>query len=129
MDHDKLEKHEGCEVKVKTCALKSKHDTAQEEEFQSEDDEDDTLIENFEKILGNKKTKEMIQREASTLRKKVTWFKYVKSGCPTLQKKIKVNNKKDRKSKREYVAWKYNKASSSLDEGQENMALMASLRF
>lgn len=97
-NHDKLEKHDGHEAKVKTLALVSKHESDQEEKSQSEDVEDDALIKKFEKFLR----KEMSQRETSTLRGKGTYFEfrirgYVKIECPTIQKKIKVNFKKDRK--------------------------------
>ena len=79
----------------------------------------------------NEKTKEVSQRETSTSIKKVTCFGFgrrghVKSDCPALQKKIKVNDKKDGKSKREYVAWKGNEVSSSSNEEQTNMTLMTS---
>lgn len=63
LEHEKLDKHEGCEVKVKSLALKSKHDSDQEEESGYEDEEDDALIKCFENILRKENTKEIIQRE------------------------------------------------------------------
>lgn len=66
--------------------------------------------------------------------KKVTYFEcgrrcHLKSECPTLQKKIKVNSQKEMKSKRAYVAWKDNVVSSSSDEEQENMESVASHHY
>lgn len=74
------------------------------------------------------------QTESSTLRKNVTCFDcvirdHVKSDRPTLQNKIKVNNKKDMKLKRAFVAWKDNEKSSSSNKEQVYMALIASHNF
>lgn len=97
--HDKLEKYERCEVKVKYLALMSKYDSDKKEESQSEDD---ALIKKFEKLLRMEKTKKKSQREMLTSRKKVTCFDcgrrdHVKSECHTLQKNTKVINEKDMK--------------------------------
>lgn len=74
LTHDKLEQHEGFEVKVRPINLKSKYESDQEEEFQFEEGEDDALIKKFEKFLRKVKTKENTQSETSTSRKKINYF-------------------------------------------------------
>lgn len=56
LDHDRLEKHEGREIKVKSLSFKSKHDSDQEKGSQYEDHEYDALIKKL-KILKRGKDK------------------------------------------------------------------------
>lgn len=55
------------------------------------------------------------------------WKKgHVKSECPALLKKNKIYSKKDKTSKKTYVAWDGNEVSSSSNVNHINKALMTS---
>lgn len=68
--HDKLEKHEGREIRVNSLDFKSKYDTDQEKESQSKDHEDDALIKKFEKFLKRERQRKLV-KENHQLQEKI----------------------------------------------------------
>jgi len=109
-----------------------------------EEDNINILVEKFGKFLKKVKTikfgqgKTLVKnKETSTSNQNFTCFEsgkqgHIKVDCPSLQKKYGFNGKKDKRSKKAYIAWEDNKINSSLDSENEkhtHLTLMASHHY
>lgn len=117
--HEKLEKCEWSEVKVRSFALRFKYDGDKNDNLNLKITKMMHYSRNVKTYQGRKRQRKLVKEKHQLQARKLFILNVednVMSECPTRQKKIKVNNKKDKKSKRAYVAWQKNEISLSSDE-------------